>query len=155
MSFDEKKMIPLVVSSTPFRTAYGPVAAVQLDTGEESNVKQSFKDEVDVNKIVVRFQNTGVLPDATRGVAPLFLDVSEMPSYQEALNHVRSVTEFFEALPAETREAFGNDPAFFMDFVSDPANVEEAAKYGVEAAGTVGAPDGAAVSSNSGEATTA
>lgn len=137
--------IPVVVSDTPFRTAYGPRERVRLDTGDESNVKQSFRDEVDVNEIVVRFRATGVLPEAANGPVPLYLDVSEMPSYQEALNHVSAVTAFFGGLPAETREVFGNDPAFFMDWIADPANQAEAERMNVAVASGVdagGAPSG-------------
>lgn len=137
--------IPVVEPVGPFRAAYGPRARVGLDVSAETtgtNVKQSFRDEVDVNQIIVRFRTTGVLPQGT--VQPLYLDVAEFPSYQEALERVRAGTEYFMSLPAEQREDFRNDPALFMDWVTNPANAEEAAKrYGVNpvvadpAAGTV------------------
>lgn len=118
-----------------FRTAYGPPVRVAVDCSAEthgSNVKQSFKDEVNVNNIVVRFKATGILPGGAETAPPQYLDVSEMPSYREAMQRIREVDSFFAGLSAEQRARFGNDPAAFLEYVTDPANAAEAAELGVE-----------------------
>lgn len=123
--------IPVVMNDLPFRTAYGPKLRVRLDASEETHgtlVKQSFAEEVDVNRIVERFQTTGVLPGAE---APaVFADVSEMPSYHESLTRVRQVEAFFATLDAETREAYGNDPGRWLEAYQEEADADSAAGRG-------------------------
>lgn len=133
-----------VTKGLPFKSAYGPRDRVRLDATAEThgtNVKQSFRDEVDVNNVVTRFQATGVLPQGSPGREPLYLDVAEFPTYQEAMNRVRDVEAFFQALPAETRELFENDATVFADWATDPRNVEEARQLGVEPVQAPAAPE--------------
>lgn len=96
-------------------------------TGEKPGIKfdqpsqtlQSFKDDADINCIIARFENTGVLVDPTVSVSriPQFGDYSEMPSYQEAQNVIVAANNAFNDLPSKIRERFGNDPAAYFDFV--------------------------------------
>lgn len=96
-------------------------------TGEKPGIKfdqpsrtlQSFKDDADINCIIARFENTGVLVDPTVPVSrtPQFGDFSEMPSYQEAQNVIVAANNAFNDLSAKIRERFGNDPAAYFDFV--------------------------------------
>lgn len=96
-------------------------------TGEKPGIKfdqpsqtlQSFKDDADINCIIARFENTGVLVDPTVPVSrtPQFGDFSDMPSYQEAQNVLVAANNAFSDLPANIRERFGNDPGAYFDFV--------------------------------------
>lgn len=96
-------------------------------TGEKPGIKfdqpsqtlQSFKDDADINCIIARFENTGVLVDPTVSVSrtPHFGDYSDMPSYQEAQNVIVAANNAFNDLSAKIRERFGNDPAAYFDFV--------------------------------------
>ncbi len=96
-------------------------------TGEKPGIKfdqpsqtlQSFKDDADINCIISRFENTGVLVDPTVPVSrtPQFGDFSAMPSYQEAQNVIVAANNAFNDLSAKIRERFGNDPAAYFDFV--------------------------------------
>lgn len=96
-------------------------------TGEKPGIKfdqpsqtlQSFKDDADINCIIARFENTGVLVDPTVPVSrtPRFGDFSDMPSYQEAQNVLVAANNAFSDLPSKIRERFGNDPAAYFDFV--------------------------------------
>lgn len=96
-------------------------------TGEKPGIKfdqpsqtlQSFKDDADINCIIARFENTGVLVDPTVPVSrtPQFGDFSDMPSYQEAQNVIVAANNAFYDLSAQIRERFGNDPAAYFDFV--------------------------------------
>lgn len=96
-------------------------------TGEKPGIKfdqlsqtvQSFKDDADINCIIARFENTGVLVDPTVPVSrtPQFGDYSDMPSYQEAQNVIVAANNAFNDLSAKIRERFGNDPAAYFDFV--------------------------------------
>ncbi len=96
-------------------------------TGEKPGIKfdqpsqtlQSFKNDADINCIIARFENTGVLVDPTVPVSrtPQFGDYSSMPSYQEAQNVIVAANNAFNDLSAKIRERFGNDPAAYFDFV--------------------------------------
>lgn len=86
---------------------------------QPSQTLQSFKDDADINCIIARYENTGVLVDPTVPVSrtPQFGDFSDMPSYQEAQNVIVAATNAFDALPSKIRERFGNDPAAYFQFV--------------------------------------
>ena len=83
--------------------------------------KQSFKDECDINRIMARYQLTGILPTGDPRV-PQFGDFTNVPDYQEALNIVYSAEDQFMELPATLRKFFNNDPGFMLAYMQDPAN---------------------------------
>lgn len=96
--------------------------------------KQSFRDECDVNKIMKRFKRSagvGFLDRYQGYLSGQFGDFSEVVDYRTALDQVRQANEVFGRLPAVVRKRFGNDPASFLDFVHDPANVGELVKMGL------------------------
>ena len=117
-----------------FRTAYN------YDTDEVSNataihfpeptlcVQDQAKD-TDINEIVRRFGLTGELPSGVR--APTYGDFIFDGDYRDALEAIRNADESFMAMPADVRARFENDPAQFIDFVSDEANRAEAEKLGL------------------------
>lgn len=86
---------------------------------EPSATLQSFKDDADINCIIARYENTGVLVDPTVPVSrtPNFGDFSELPSYQEAQNVIIAAKNAFDSLSSKIRERFNNDPAAYFDFV--------------------------------------
>lgn len=96
-------------------------------TGEKPGIKfdqpsqtlQSFKDDADINCIIARFENTGVLVDPTLPVSrtPQFGDYSDMPDYQTAQNVIIAAKNAFDSLSSKIRERFHNDPAAYFDFV--------------------------------------
>lgn len=94
-----------------------------------SLAKQSFAEEVDINTIVKRFHLTGELPDGIS--VPDYGDFSDVTDFHSAMNVVAKAKEGFETLPAVLRSKFHNDPAEFMEFVSDDKNREEAEKIGL------------------------
>jgi len=86
---------------------------------KDDRTKQADKDACDINIIMRRNLESGVLPMSRQ--IPQFADISAMGTLQEALEVVREAGEFFMSLPARTREAFRNDPAIFAQAASDPA----------------------------------
>lgn len=96
----------------------------------DSLALQSAKDECDINVIVKRFGLTGVLPQGFR--MPVYGDFVDVPdTYQGALEIVRTADEAFMRVPPQIRARFNNDPGEFMDFCSDPSNIEELKKMGL------------------------
>lgn len=96
---------------------------------DPSLTQQSFAEEADINTIVRRFKLTGQLPSNVR--APEFGEFTESRDFHELMNFVVKANESFEAMPAEVRYRFHNDPAEFVDFCSDLTKRDEAAKLGL------------------------
>lgn len=108
---------------------------------EPSLAQQHFKDECDINTILERFNITGLLPQSP--LSPRYGDFSGIGDYHTALNRVIAAQDEFEALPAQIRARFDNDPAKLIEFLQNENNrseaeelglVEKAAAEGVEAA---------------------
>lgn len=96
---------------------------------EASATKQEFKDECDINSIMRRYITQGVLP--TNVKVGRYGDFSGVGDYRECLETLETARSQFMALPSDVRKRFGNDPAAFLSFVSDKANLEEARKLGL------------------------
>lgn len=91
--------------------------------------KQSFVEESDINTIVRRFHLTGELPTNIR--MPEYGDFTSVNDFHTALNAIAKANESFDAMPAEVRARFHNDPAEFVEFCSDSRNLDEARKLGL------------------------
>lgn len=116
-----------------YYTRYNPPPSPEADLGSDSLTRQEFRDECDINHIVAR-AGAGLV-NLQIPAAPLFTDVSEVPSdYQECLEHLFNADEQFASLPSRVRERFGNDPSQLFSFLADSANRDEAVKLGLIAA---------------------
>lgn len=99
---------------------------------EPSMTKQAHKDECDINNIVKRFMQTGVIDHLkTAEQAGVFADLPDPFSYQDALNLTIAAQRSFDTLPSDIRARFGNDPAQFLAFTGDPANQAELITMGL------------------------
>lgn len=91
--------------------------------------QQQFAEEVDINTIVERFGLTGQLPVDQR--VPINAEFLDIMDYRSALDQLREADEAFMAFPANIRERFSNDAGKFVDFVSDPANLQQCRDWGI------------------------
>lgn len=96
-----------------------------------SQTKQCFKDQCDFNKVIDRFMKTGVLEHARSGSEPRYADLIGSVDYQTSLARIKQAEASFEALPAKIRNKFENDPVQFLEFVSNPQNVDEMVNLGL------------------------
>jgi len=94
-----------------------------------SRTKQFFKSEVNINTIMAKARQVGHLPPPHR--QPIFADASNILSYEEAHNIVRTAHQAFMKLPAVVRERMGNNPRNLPSYLTDPANFKEAVKFGL------------------------
>lgn len=122
------------IKETFLRTAYNyDMNAASEETGLEckdpTRAQQQFKEEVDINTIVERFGITGELPKDLR--VPTNSDVWEIQDLKGAMNIVTEAREAFMQMPAHVRTTFDNDPAKFVDFVSDDDNRAKAERLGI------------------------
>lgn len=98
---------------------------------EPSLTKQCFAAECDFNNIMERYVRTGTLPENVRGPG-IYADVADLPSYQEAQQLIINARNAFYSLGSNVRDYFMNDPARFLDFMSNlDANKDMAIKLGL------------------------
>lgn len=98
-----------------------------LECKDETLAQQHFKDEVDINRMVMTYAKTGLM---NQSVAKPFedLDFVGVTDYQSALNQVLAGQEAFNSLDSKLRNRFNNDPAEFLDWFAqaDHKQLDEA-----------------------------
>lgn len=126
-----------MTSKILIRTAYDGLAkemsdktATYVDPDDPSLTKQEFTDECDINLIIARFAQTGEFLHQN-SLAPRFGDFTLVPDFQSALNLISDAEASFASLSSKIRDRFANDPANFLEFVSDPANADEMRELGI------------------------
>jgi len=92
--------------------------------------QQQFKDEVDVNNIVNKFDKTGVVTHLN-SKTPRY-GFAESVDFKEAMDTVTDASEAFEDLPANVREYFNNDPQSFLEGLNDPNHQQILSELGIK-----------------------
>lgn len=100
-------------------------------SGDEPLTEQSHKAEVDINEIIRRHDSTVLASTAALMANELRFDDVTGNDFQEAMFKVAKGNEAFMELPSELRKKFDNSPAMFMDFVQNPANLEQMYEMGL------------------------
>jgi phage internal scaffolding protein len=100
-----------------------------LHCEDASLAQQHFKEECDINTILQKFNITGLLPEAP--LSPRYGDFTGIGDYHTAMNRVIAVQDEFEALPAQIRARFDNDPAQLIEFLENSDNRPEAEELGL------------------------
>ena len=113
-----------------FRTRFTPRVPVRQNFEKPSRTQQQFKEECDINNILARYQKTGTIAHLMKS-EPQYGDFSSMPDYLEAMQLVEVAHEQFMALPAKLRDQLQNDPARFLDWVNDDANLDQMVDLGL------------------------
>lgn len=100
--------------------------------GGATLTQQHMEGVTDVNKIMDRFNRTGVLGSGGRanGRRPEFLEVSGA-SYHEMLVRLQKIQGTFASLPAKTRKRFSHNPENLLRFLEDDKNLAEAIELGL------------------------
>jgi len=81
---------------------------------EEIRVDSSLKGEVDINQIVKRYAQTGLLPNKYNEAMANYGDMSGIPDFLTMKTRVAAAEAAFGELPAALRDRYGNDPALFL-----------------------------------------
>jgi phage internal scaffolding protein len=98
-------------------------------TGDAGFTKQSFKDECDVNKIIPRYEKTGILTHLNK-IEGRYGDITGV-DFQTAQDIVVNATQLFDSMPSNVRHRFNNSPRLFLDFMHNPDNADEMVKLGL------------------------
>ncbi len=91
---------------------------VQTKDFEESSTIQSDAHNADVNKIMARYHQTGIIESLDESQL-MFRDVSEFTDLKDALNQVILAEAEFMKLPSKVREIFEHDVALWLDSAHD------------------------------------
>lgn len=95
-----------------------------------SLTRQEFAAEADINNLMTQYEKTGILPNLNSSPKE-YLDVSDVPDFQTALEFVAAAERAFMSLPATVRATFENSAGNFISYAEDPANIEQMRSWGL------------------------
>ena len=112
------------------RGPYSRPVRCDTDCSGPSLAQQEFKDECDINKIMKKYREQGVLTHRNNyeGRYDSYIDA---PDFHTAMNAIADATSMFMDLPAEIRSKYGNDPAAFLEAAQDPDRQDELRELGL------------------------
>lgn len=102
-----------------------------------SMTQQCFKEQCDINRILdaykvkARAMGVSVAELMPKVGSEQFADVSNLDDYLDAQNRIAQVNQMFEALPAEVRRSYGDDPRNFVSALGDSTNYRKFAELGI------------------------
>lgn len=122
-----------------FRNGYSePVRVCVPLSSSGKGAVQSEKDACDINRIMAKYQKTGVVTWLEKREGQ-YRDVTGL-DFMEAMDTIVKGREMFDELPSSVREKFRNDPALFLDFMHDPNMLEEQYRMGLAVRPVVAEP---------------
>lgn len=98
-----------------------------------SMTRQEFAEECDINTIMRRYEGHGQGPgNLASNVEPVYFDFASAPSnLMDYMAFMQSTESAFMSLSANVRREFDNDARLFVDFASNPANLETMRAWGL------------------------
>lgn len=112
-----------------FSTRYSPPVSPSLEFTEPSMSDRSFKDECDINIIVARCMQTGVMPQVEGGLYGDFVGLPD--NLLDSYELIADAQDRFMQMPSNIREEFGNDPMQLLSFINNDANRARAIELGL------------------------
>jgi len=94
-----------------------------------TRTKQALADELDVNKIVHKYQATGILQKANNFEAVYGEFTST--DLQDSIEKVEKAQQMFMEIPSQVRSQFNNDAGAFIDYATNPQNIRQLVKWGL------------------------
>lgn len=95
---------------------------IQPDDYSDGRTKQCYKDECNIQKIMMRAQKAGTISHLEK-YQGVYADYSDF-DFREQTQRLAEGRQLFDELPAEIRREFGQSPQKFFDYVNDPANAD-------------------------------
>lgn len=118
-----------------FRTQYDTDYKSEIfatDVGvDEDLVQQHMRDECDVNVIMRRYQNTGVLTHVNEQANLIYGDFYDVPDYKSGVELMLAADQLFMELPSSVRDHFKNNAGDFLEFATDEKNIEQMREWGL------------------------
>lgn len=90
-----------------------------------SMTRQEFAAECDINTIMRQYEMALAQPAASV-TPPMYVDFTSMPhDLMGAMQVMQDAEDAFMRLPASVRREFDNSAIAFVNYASDPANIEQ------------------------------
>lgn len=96
---------------------------------DPSKTVQSDMEDADINVIVSRYAVTGQLPQSDR--VPQYADYEGVFDFRSAQEAILQAQRDFMSMPAKVRAEFDNNPQIFLEFASDPNNIDDMRRLGL------------------------
>ena len=113
------------------RSGYNPEVKkrIQIKKFSPSMTKQNLVDDADINKLIRKHGYNQVVTNMQK----LEVIYGEMnsTSLKEALQMQIDAKEAFMEVPSEIRNRFGNDAGAFIDYATNPDNLQEMRELGL------------------------
>lgn len=110
---------------------------------EPSLTRQEFAEECDINNVMKRYDAHVIGgPGGLQAKTPTYFDFADLP--QDLLGYLtfmKDAESQFMSLPAIVRKEFDNDALQFVDFASDPDNLEQMRSWGLAAPAPASPPE--------------
>lgn len=112
-----------------FQSAYSSKVVVETINNQPSRTKANLADNLDVNKIIKRFQKTGILQKLV-DLEGIYGEIDSM-ELRDALEKVNKAENMFMDVPSKIRNMFDNDAGAFIDYATNPANIQQLRDWGL------------------------
>ncbi|AXL15018.1 internal scaffolding protein [Microviridae sp.] len=99
----------------------------------EPLTEQHHKEECDILNIVKKYDKLQIDLSQFMFDESDCMDITDAPTYLEAMNQVSEANSLFDGLPARIRARFANSPNHFLEFMQDDRNIDEIEKMGLNA----------------------
>lgn len=118
--------------TTKFKSAYNrpDKCVLKFDPEFPSRTKQSHKLECDINHIIKKHDKLGILTHVNKAIA-MYGDFTEKNEYADAQNLITTADKNFLALPSEVRRKFDHKADEFLEFATNPDNLDEMVSMGL------------------------
>lgn len=102
------------------------------ENGEEAvgKTEQCHKNECDINNVIKKYDKHKIFTHVNNTIGH-YGDYTEVDEFAVALNKVAKAQELFDALPSEIRKEFNNDPGDYIEFVTNPENMDKMVEMGL------------------------
>lgn len=104
---------------------------IGFENDEPSMADPSFEADTNVNNVMKKHGGSMESAFQARRLQGAYADLSNIPDYQTMLKTVQHAQDTFNAMPADLRKKFDNDPQKLISFLSDPNNKNEAITLGL------------------------
>jgi hypothetical protein len=122
-------------ATNDFYKTNGRRASTVMFTEGPSMTRQEFAEECDINSIMRRYEGhvsggPGNLPPVAG--TGMYIDFAEMPdNLMDYLQKIKDAENAFMTLPAVVRKEFENDALAFVDYASNPENLDQMREWGL------------------------
>lgn len=106
-----------------------PVRVLSLPKGED-RTQQHFREEVNINQIIAKYQKTNILTHVTKNRVR-FGEFLELADHAVNLDKVAKAQQSFDQLPSQLRNQFNNSIEGFFSFIQKPENKDQCIKWGI------------------------